>query len=155
MFKESGHKKLWHSHKKELQQSISLCVTHIPWCDSCCTYRNQLFNGEVVTELSISSIAPWALVNCHAVLPFVLQQVSWVVAVSTCVISAVCTNTTLSPSIISHNSVPHRAVNAALVIYGYALTFKMSCPQNMQYLEILFGVQGCMNHNQGVRIVPL
>lgn len=40
------------------------------------SHRYQLLNGEVVTEGSVSSVAPGPRVNRHTVFPFVFEQVS-------------------------------------------------------------------------------
>lgn len=74
------------------------------------SYRYELLNAEVVTKGSVSPVTPGPCVNRHAVFPFVCEQVSRYVTISTGVISSVGTNRTITPPIIGHNRVSNRTV---------------------------------------------
>lgn len=70
----------------------------------------KLLDCEVVTERSVSSVTPGLLVDGHAVLPFVFEQVSWLVAISTGVISTVGADGAVAPAIIRHHCVSYGTV---------------------------------------------
>lgn len=70
----------------------------------------KLLYGEVVPERSVASVTPGLCVDGHAVFPLVFEQVSWLVAISTGVISTVGADGARAPAIICHHCVSHRTV---------------------------------------------
>lgn len=77
---------------------MSFCVAHL----------YDVPSGEVILQHCLSAIAPRLLVNGHAVLPFVLEQVPRVVAVSAGVVATMFADGTISPAVISNYGVLHR-----------------------------------------------
>lgn len=74
------------------------------------SHRHKLIDGEVIAERSVTSVTPGLFVNGHAVFPFVLEQVSWLVAIRTSVISTVCADGAIAPPIIRYHRVTYWTV---------------------------------------------
>lgn len=72
------------------------------------SHRHKLLDGEVVSELSVTSVAPGVFVNGHAVFPLVFHQVSRLVAVSAGVVPSVVTDAVQTPPIVRHHCFSNR-----------------------------------------------
>lgn len=73
------------------------------------SYRHQILNGEVVTERRVPSVTPGLCVNGHAVLPLVLEQVPWQVAIGAGVVPAVLADGAVAPAVVCHHGVSYGA----------------------------------------------
>lgn len=80
------------------------------------SHRYKLLDVEVISERSVASVTPGLCVDGHAVFPLVVEQVSWLVAISTGVISSVLADAVLAPAVIRHHRVSYRTVKKNTLI---------------------------------------
>lgn len=74
------------------------------------TDRHKLLDSEVVFKLSVSPVTPGTFVYRKAVLPFVFEQVSGLVAISAGVVASMGTDAAIAPTIIGHHGLSHWAL---------------------------------------------
>jgi len=71
---------------------------------------DKLLDSHILSQDGVSSVSPGFLVYSQTILPFVIQYVSWVVSIVTCVVPAVLTSASFTPSVVDNYSVLYRAL---------------------------------------------
>lgn len=76
------------------------------------SHRHKLLDGEVILQRGIAPVTPGPGIDGHAVFPFVFEQMSGLVTISTGVISTVGADATVTPSVICHHCLSYWAAGA-------------------------------------------